>query len=329
MARAFSVLWKIVLAGIGLFVVAGALLLLAYFAGARLPVYADTTPVAFPNWNKTRVVEADLLHDSEIWRADGRTHLTANLRMPGAFERLKAFLDGGRSELVVCGPQKLLMHSLVDGRVAINGDLVVVTGTADMELAGLIQARDDWPVRMAVRVGHDRTSVWAEVTDISIGQVPEPMVSEILKRLSRFSYTRTQILELIARDLPEAEAELLRKHQDALDLAFESVVPAESGDAIHLDAVISVDENAILGVLADRFAEASSARAGAFAEAFGPNRAHAQLNLKSLTRELEKIGEKLERELQKQGPDAAKLLEDPEAFIQSLVSGASDCEIMF
>ena len=89
----------------------------AYFVGIKLPVYAATTPVAFQNWNQTRTVKANLLHDSLVWRVDGRTHLTVNLQMPKAVKRLKAFLDGGRTELVACGPQKLYLHSLLNGKL--------------------------------------------------------------------------------------------------------------------------------------------------------------------------------------------------------------------
>ncbi|MGD1927187.1 MAG: hypothetical protein ACFB03_23825 [Paracoccaceae bacterium] len=329
MAWGLRALWRLLLAGLGILAVAGALIAGAYFAGLQLPIYAATTPIAFPNWNKTRTVEASLLHDSEVWRADGRTHLTVNLQMPGAIQRLKAFLDGGRSELVVCGPQKLLMHSLVDGKVGIDGDLITVTGTADMELDGIIQARDDWPVRMSVRVGHERTNVWAEVTDIAIGQIPEPMVDALLKRLTRFSFTREQIFDLITRDLQPEEAAFLAKHKDALDLAFETVVPAQDGDVVYLDAVVSVNEGAAFGAIGDRMVDAVQTRSSAVAEMIRPSHAHAQFNLKDLTKELEKVGKNLERELRKQVPDAAKLLEDPEALIQSLVAGTTDCEIMF
>ncbi|MEM7211907.1 MAG: hypothetical protein AAF479_08445, partial [Pseudomonadota bacterium] len=141
----------------------------AYYSGVKMPVYADNSPLVFPNWNKTQTVEASVLHDSVVWREDGRVHLDVNLQMPEAIHRLQSFLDGGRSEVVACGPQRLLLHSLVDGKVGIEEDVVTVDGMVDMELDGLIKVRDDMPLSTAIRVGHDRTSVSAEIIRLSIG----------------------------------------------------------------------------------------------------------------------------------------------------------------
>ena len=52
--------------GIGVVVVLAAAAAGAYYAGIKLPVYGDTNPIAFKNWNQTRLVNADLLHDSKL-----------------------------------------------------------------------------------------------------------------------------------------------------------------------------------------------------------------------------------------------------------------------
>ena len=304
----------------------------AYYSGAKLPVYADTSAVIFPNWNKTSTIQASLLHDSVVWRENGRVHLDVNLQMPEAIQRLQSFLDGGRTEVVTCGPQRLLLHSLVNGVVGIENDVVTVDGMVDMELDGLIKVRDDLPLSTAIKVSHDRTSVAAEIIRLSIGQIPEPMIKVLLEQKSRFSYSRDQIFEIVARDLSPEDATLLATHRDALDLAFETVKPAQSGESFHLEAIISVNEAAAFGLVGDRLVEATSDHTNAVAELIGPKRAQAQF-LKDLTKQLEKAGKKLgkelEKELEKKVPGAGKLLEDPAAAAEELLNSFSDCKVSF
>lgn len=313
-------------------VLLGAGVAAAYYSGVKMPVYADTSAVIFPNWNKTRTVEANLLHDSIVWREDGRVHLDVKLQMPEAIHRLQSFLDGGRSEIVACGPQRLLLHSLVDGQVGIDDDVVTVDGMVDMELDGLIKVRDDLPLSTAIRVSHDRTSVSAEIIRLSIGQIPEQMIEVLLEQKSRFSYSRDQIFEMVANGLPPEDAALLSTHSAALDLAFETVKPAQTGESFHLEAVISVREAAALQLLGDRLVDATTNRTQAIAAILGPNRAHAQF-LKDLTKQLEKAGKKLgkeiEKELEKTVPGAGKLLEDPAAAAETILNSFSDCKVSF
>lgn len=313
----------------GLGFVAVALIAIAglYYSGMKLPVRSDTAPLAFSNWNKTNTVEASVFYDSEVWRTDGRTHLTVNLQMPEAVQRLKAFLDGGRTEVVACGPQKLFVHSLTDGTVGIDADLVRVDGMMDMELAGVISARDDMELSTAIRIGHDRTTISAQVVELTLGQIPEQMIQTLLEQKSSFTLTREQVFDMIAKDLSPDDAAFLAKHREALDLAIESVHPVSVGDAFHLDAVISVDEGALIGAAMDKFVDASGRRGSALAELLGPTKAHAGF-LKNLTKELEKAGGKLKDELQS-NPDLRNLLSDPNAHVGSLVAAFSDCKVTF
>ncbi|MEM7058554.1 MAG: hypothetical protein AAF557_13245 [Pseudomonadota bacterium] len=321
---------------IGLVVILAAAAAAAYYAGVKLPVYHDTNPIAFQNWNKTSVVKASLLHDSRVWRRDGRTHLTVNLQMPDAVQRLQSFLDGGRTELVTCGPQKLFMHSLLDGRVGIEGDLLTITGTVDMELEGLLNLRDGWPLKTSIRFGHDRTAVWAQVVSLSIGQIPQEMLDAVLEKASRFAYTREQIFELIAKDLTQEDKDFLAKHREALDLAFEAVKPAQTDETVYLDAEISVDEGAVFGAVGDRLVQAPGI--SDLAELLGPNQAHAQFNLKDLTDKLEDAGKKLGKELldgDASGDNPLRALEDalkgdnPLEALESVLSGLADCQTAF
>lgn len=302
-----------------------------YLSGVRLPVYANQNPVAFQNWNKTRVVEAEVLHDSEVWRSDGRVHLNVNLQMPAAVQRLQSFLDGGRTELVACGPQKLFLHSLVNGQVGIDGDLLTIRGVIDMELDGLVGVRGGWPLQGAIRFGHDRTTVRAQVVRLSIGEVPQQMIDALLEQLSQFAYTREQIFGLIARGLSEEDAAVLAAHRDTLDLAFEEVVPAKAGDVIYLDAVVSVNEAAAFKALGDRFVSAPAV--GDLAEALGPSRAHAQFNLRDLTDQLEDVGKQLGKELlDNAGPLEGQIedvLKDPLKELEKTLSRLTDCKVSF
>ena len=316
---------KILTYGLGIAVVAVAAVVAVYAAGVKLPVRADTLPLVFPNWNKTSTVEADVAYDSQIWRADGRTHLTVKLEMPEAVQRLQRFLDGGRTEVVVCGPQRLFVHSLIDGVVGIDGDLVTIDGMMDMELAGLVNARDDMELSTAIRIGHDRTSITATVVALTLGQLPQPMIQAVLEQKSSYTYTREQVFDQIAKDMSPEDAAFLNKHRDALDPAIESVVPASEGNTFHLDAVISVNEGAVMDAAIDRLVEAQAVTT--LARMLGPNQAHADL-LNSLTRELEKAGQQLQGELEG-NTQLRNLLADPEAGLKSLVDSVGDCKVTF
>ena len=316
---------RVLVYGLGFALIVIGLVVGIYYSGSKIPVRTDTLALIFPNWNKTNTVEASVIYDSQVWRADGRTHLTVDLRMPEAVERLKSFLDGGRTEVVACGPQKLFVHSLIDGVVGIDGDLITIDGMMDMELAGVINARDDMELNAAIRIRHDRTTVTATVIELKLGQIPEPMIRALLEQKSSHTYSREQVFDLIAKDLSPEDAAFLSKHRDALDLAIEEMVPASSGDAIHLDAVLSVDEGAVIDAAVDRIAQSASATV--VAEILGPNPAQAQF-LKDLAKELEKAGKKLQGELQ-DNSELRNLLTDPNASPASLFAAFTDCEVTF
>lgn len=316
---------KLATYGLGLGVLAIAVLAVVYASGVKLPVRSDTLAPVFPNWNKTNTVEADVSYSSEVWRAEGRTHLTVKLAMPEAVQRLKSFLDGGRTEIVACGPQKLFVHSLIDGTVGIEGDVITVDGMMDMELAGVINARDDMELFTAIRIGHDRTSVTAQVVELTLGQLPPPMIEAMLKQKSSVTYTREDVFARIARDMPPEDAAFLAKHQAALDPAIESVVPTSADGVFYLDAVISIDEGAALDAAVDRIAEAEAVTR--VAEVLGPNQAQAQL-LKNFVKALEKAGSKLTKELDS-NPDLKNLLSDPNLSAGSLFSAFADCKVTF
>ena len=316
---------RILFYGLGFALVVLALVAGIYISGSKIPVRTDTLALVFPNWNKTNTVEADVYYDSQVWRSDGRPHLTVDLQMPEAVQRLKSFLDGGRTEVVACGPQKLFVHSLIDGVVGIDGDLITIDGMMDMELAGLINARDDMELSTAIRIGHDRTSVTATVVKLKLGQLPQPMIEALLEQKSSVTYSREQVFDLIAKDMSPDDAAFLAKHRDALDLAIEQVKPASQGNAFYLDAIISVDEGSAIDAAIDRIVEAEAIVQ--FAEMLGPNRAQAQF-LKNLTKELEKAGKALQGEL-KSNPDLRNLLTDPEGGLNTLVSQLTDCKVTF
>ena len=316
---------RVLVYGLGFALIIVALVVGIYYSGSKIPVRTDTLPLIFPNWNKTKTVEASVFYDSHVWRANGRTHLTVDLQMPEAVQRLKSFLDGGRTEIVACGPQKLFVHSLIDGVVGINGDLITIDGMMDMELAGVINARDDMELSTAIRISHDRTTVTATVVELKLGQIPEPMIRAVLEQKSSHTYSREQIFDLIAKDMSPEDAAFLSKHRDALDLAIEEMVPASNGDAIHLDAVISVDESAVIDAAVDRIAQSETATL--VAGLLGPNQAQAQF-LKNLTKELEKAGKKLQGEL-RDNTELRNLLTDPNASPATLFAAFSDCEVTF
>ena len=322
-----KILRRVLFYGLGLLLLVLVVAAGLYYSGMKLPLRADTAPVTFANWNRTNTVKADVFYDSEVWREGGRTHLTVNLQLPEAVERLKAFLDGGRTEVVACGPQKLFVHSLIDGVVGIDGNTVTIDGMMDMELAGLVNARDDMELSTAIRISHDRTAIHADVNDLTLGQTPPQMIEALLKQKSRISYTREQVFDALSNSLSPSDAAVLDRHREALDLAIESVVPASDGQVFHLDAVISVDEGAMFGAALDRLAEASAMSGTAVAELLGPSQAHAQF-LKNLAKELKKAGDKLADELET-NQDLRNLLSDPDASVGSLFQAFTECKVTF
>ena len=151
------------------------------------------------------------------------------------------------------------------------------------------------------------------------------MIEALLEQKSSITYSREQVFDLIAKDMPPEEAAFLAKHRDSLDLAIESVKPASDGDVFYLDAVVSVDEAAAIDAAVDRIVEAHAVVR--VAEMLGPNRAQAQF-LKNLTKELEKAGKALQGELES-NPDLRNLLTDPEGGLNALVGSLKDCKVTF
>ena len=320
--------WGLVLIVVGIGGIAA-----AYYSGATLPVYHDLMPVTFKNWNQTANVAAEVEHDSSLTRRDGRVHLTVDLQLPEAARRLQAFLDGGRTEVVACGPQKLYMHSLTNGSVDIDGEIIRVAGMVDLELSGLLDLRDDWPVSTAVQIGHDRTTIWADVLSLDVANIPEPMIAVLLENYSRFAYTREQIWDMVAKSLEAEDAAFVAAHREALDLAFERAVPARRGDVLVVDATISMDEGAVFNALGDRFVDAAGDRATQLAEILGPAKAHAQFNLDDLGKKLEKglqgAGQELIDQATQGGASVEQLLQDPEELIAATLGNLSDCKVSF
>lgn len=309
-------LWALVVT-----VAAAGVALATYYSGVTIPFRRDLTLVAFPNWNKTATIEAEIDHDSRFVRHGRRVHFLVDLQMPGAAGRLQAFLDGGRTEVVACGPQKLFMHSLTNGDVAIDGDLVRVRGAVNMEFAGPVKLRGDWPTSSTIRVGHDRTSVWARIVSLDIANVPEPMIAALLQGNSRFVYTREQILDMLARSMKPAEAEILAAHRDSLDVAFESVRPALRGGTLVLDAVVSVDETAALKVIGARLFASAAESADALANLLEPSQARAQLKLDDVRKRLENTGKKVLQDVTEG--------KDPNGLMETIWKGLPDCKVSF
>lgn len=294
----------------------------AYFSGIRLPVWSDFTSFVLKNWNQTRDVAFDADYDSSVVRRDDRMHFTVDLRMPRTVEKMRAYMDGGRTLLVDCGQQKVYLHQLQNASLTVNGPVVGISGQVDIELDGLLKLREGRGVATSIRTGHDRTTVWADVQSLSIEGLPDPMVQPILDQISRFSYTRDQVLDMAADSLSPELAELLKTHKDALDLGFEKITPMQDGDTLSVEAEFSIDESTAFNMIREHLVEAGSERATDLAEFVGPASAQAQ-GLGDILQGLEKEAEKA------LGQGAGQLLQgDPQELLQNL-SGLADCRTAF
>lgn len=303
-------------------VVAGAVLL-AYYSGTSLPVRQDTVPLSFPNWNKTGRIQADMSYDGAVARQSGRIRANVDLRLPGATGHLKSFLDGGRERIVRCGPQDLYLQRLVDAQLAIEGNTIAISGHADMELDGLIKAKDDLPVAASVSFGHSATEIWLELASLKISSLPDPVSDALVRDIARVTATRDQVLDVVIARLPEDHRPLLRTHRDALDLRFERLVPRLDGDTLWIAAEISVREGVVPEILSDYAEHASAGPVRVLAELLAPARAHADFfkELKKIGKQLEGAGRQVEKELKKSG--------DPVKAIASLINDSGICTTPF
>lgn len=294
----------------------------AYFAGMRLPVYSDIASFALQNWNKTRQVDVTANYDSSLVRRDGRIHVTVDLALPETVDRLRAYLDGGRTLLVDCGSLKLYMHQLQNASMTVANPDIALAGKVDLELEGLLNLREGRNVQASVRLGHDRTTIWADLTRLEVEDLPDPMVEPILRDMARVTYTRAQILDLAAGGLSPELAELLTQHREALDLAFEDIIPGQAAETLTLQAVFSVEESAAFDMLGAQFTEAAGAHMTRVAGLVGVSSAHAQ--------GLGPLGDLLD---QWGAGDARKIIEEglAEGGLEGLAAqlGASNCTTAF
>lgn len=300
--RSFLGRWlrRLVLYVVFLALLAGGLLAGAYYSGVQIPIYSDVAAFALKNWNKTRDVEVEADYESVLARKGDRVHVTVELRLPATMQRVQDFLDGGRVLLVTCAEQKLYVHNLQSADLAVDGPVVSLAGRAEIELDGLLSIREGRPVAARVRTGHDRTNLWVQLENLVIEGVPDPLVEPIVKKLSRVNYTREEILDLASGALSPELAALLATHREALDLAFEEVVPSEENGALALDATFSIDERAAFGLVRDRFAARTGEDATAIAAILGPAQAQAQ-GLGDLLKDLTDKAEEAIREGVREG----------------------------
>ncbi|MEM7190868.1 MAG: hypothetical protein AAF439_14760, partial [Pseudomonadota bacterium] len=288
----------------------------AYYAGISLPVYSGLAPISFANWNQTRPVSGKLNHASKLQRREGRIYFTTDAILPETIGLMRDFLDGGRQELVACGPQKLYLHELTSAALTVEDSIISISGDVSMELDGLLTARDDWPVAVSVRTGHERTLIWAELVALDVANLPSEMVDAVRKRVPRITYTREQVLDEAETALSPDLAASLAARRGALDLAFEDVSPVIVDGDLEVVATISVNENALMGLIGDQIASAPTRGVSAFAELMAPSPAQAQLldQLKDLT-------DVIDREL-------GNGVKAPEIIEQTL-SQLADCKTSF
>ncbi|MEM6663718.1 MAG: hypothetical protein AAF666_16250 [Pseudomonadota bacterium] len=292
----------------------------AFYAGVKLPVYQALTPITFANWNQTRAVNASVDHDSNLQRQAGRVFFTTDVAVPETVQRMKDFLDGGRQEIVACGPQKLYLHRLANAKLSVEGPVIGISGALVLELDGLLTATDDWPVAVTVRTGYDRTRLWADIVALNVANLPSEMVDAIRERIPRMTYTREKILDEAQAALSPDLAESFAKRRMDLDLAFEDIAPAIIDGDLQVIATISVDESALLGLVGDQIAGMPDRAGTAVAEILSPAAAQAQLlnQLKDLT---EGVGKELVDQLQNGG--------NPQQIIEQTLTGLTDCETRF
>ncbi|MEM1276563.1 MAG: hypothetical protein AAGH74_08555 [Pseudomonadota bacterium] len=297
----------------------------AYYSGTRLPIVSDITRVPYQNWTQTRDLAADLTYDSSFQRREGRLFITVDLALPETVQRLRDYLDGGRRQVVDCGQIDLFLHGLQSAALSVDKPMIRMSGNIDMELQGLINARDDWPVSALVRTGHTRETLWVEMVDLEIANVPKPISDAVLADLSRTTYTREQVLDLASDSLPANLRTLLQNNRDALDLAFEDITPRKQGEALEIDATFSIDEQAAFGIAREVIFARAAHSAQTLARLVSPNEAQAQLfdTLKELTDQIDPeqgIGEVL------QGIQEGK---SPEEILQQTLAGLNDCKAVF
>ncbi|MEM8793716.1 MAG: hypothetical protein AAGE80_19025 [Pseudomonadota bacterium] len=326
MSRAlFRLIRRLVGLLIFLVVIAIAGVAAAYYSGARLPIINDIASIPYQNWTQTRDLSADLGYDSSLIRQGDRLHITVDLTLPETVKRLRDYLDGGRRQVVECGQLDLYLHGLQNAQLQVEKPMIRMIGNIDMELAGLINARDDWPVATSIRTGHTRETLWAEMTDLQIANVPKPVSDAMLARLSRITYTREQVLDLASESLPETLRDLLKKNRDALDLAFEDITPRKVDQTLVVDTTFSIDESAAFGLAREAVFARAETSARTLAGLFAPAEAQAQLfdKLRELTDQIDPdkgLGEII------QGLEEGK---SPEELLQEALAGLSNCSAVF
>lgn len=298
----------------------------AYYAGMRLPIYSDVASLALQNWNRTRDIAVEANYDSSLVRRDDRIHIAVDLALPQTVQRLRDYLNGGRTLLVDCGRQQLYLHQLENASLNVADPVVSLAGLMDIELAGLLNLREGRRVTSTVRLGHDRTTIWADVTSLKIEGLPDPLVEPILQEIARVTYTREEVLDLAAGSLSPELASLIATHRDALDLAFEDIVAAKEDDTLALEAVFSINESAAFRMIGDQFAEATSTHATRLAGMLGPSAAAAQ-GLGQIGDILDQLGGSEARKIIEEGLEGQGLkeLED----IATTLAGLTDCHTAF
>ena len=298
-------------------------LAVAVYAGTSFPVRQDTVQLALKNWNKTGEFPAELTYAASLGRKADRVLADIDLQMPNTSQNLRSFLDGGRQRIVRCGPQDLYLYRMDDAQLAIQDNDIAISGRAEMELAGLVQARDDLPLEASVTFGHSETELWLELTRLNISSLPDPMSDALVRDISRVTMTREQVLDLAADRLPARYRPLLQKHRDALDLRFERIEPRLEGDMLHLATEVSVREGVVPEIISDLLKRASAGPVRVFAEVFSPTPARADFfkELKKIGKQLEGAGRQLEDDL-REG-------KDPLEAITSAINESGVCKTDF
>ncbi len=271
--------WRIIRYALVLAVLAVAVLAGTYYAGIRLPIYSDVVAVAFQNWNKTGQVEAEADYDASLVRDDGRIHFTVDLQVPETTRRLRAFFDGGRSKLVECRGQAVYLHGMPDAQMQVDGNVIGLTGTVEIELDGFVDFREGKGMAASVLLGHTPTTVWAQMQSLVIEDLPDPLVEPLIRDLAFQEYTREEILAMAANGLSPELAELLARYRDPLDLQFENIAPGQDGHTLTLAATFSIDEGTAFDMIGERIADAGAEVETAFAALAGVGRAEAQIRL--------------------------------------------------
>lgn len=323
-----AILWlirRIFLVAAALIAVAAIAVVSVYYAGIEVPIRSDRAPVSYKNWNKTKSLTSLIDYSGALQHRDGRLLISVNLALPETAAQVQAFLDGGRTQVVTCGEQKLFFHRLDTTRVSVSNPVIGIGGRADMELDGLVKGRDDWALAADITMGHDRTNLWADLAALTIADAPPPMVESLLEGIPRVRYTREQVLDLAAMSLPEDLAKVLATHRDALDLAFESITPSQLGNEVRLDATFSIDEGAVFSILRDQVFASVGHTLSAFAALALPHEAHAgfldKLKEFSDSIDLEGGADQLIRGLQEG--------KSPEEILQQTLTGLASCEVTF